>query len=78
LPASETTAPALYAVPEFHAAHDEGGGGVVGGGGGGFVGGGGGGTGVVVQLAVTVQGWPVPVAPLLFAGSLPCVHQLAL
>jgi len=37
--------------------------------------------GVVVpppeQLPVAVQGCPLPRAPLLVAGSLPCVHQFA-
>jgi hypothetical protein len=38
--------------------------------------GGGGGVGAL-QLAVIVHGAPVPLPPLLVAGSLPCVHQLA-
>ena len=29
------------------------------------------GVGVDAQLVVTVQGWPLPVTPLLVAGSLP-------
>src|SRR5882762_4502232 len=37
--------------------------------------------GVVVpppeQLPLAVHGWPLPRAPLLVAGSLPCVHQFA-
>ena len=35
------------------------------------------GGGMALQPEVTVQGWPVPLPPLLAAGSLPCVHQLA-
>ncbi len=31
-----------------------------------------------LAVATMVQGWPVPVPPLLCAGSAPCVHQLAL
>ena len=50
-------------------------GGVGAGGGDGGVGAGG---GLAPQLVVTVQGSPEPVGPLLAAGSLPCVHQLAL
>ncbi len=53
----------------IHGAHELGGGGGDGGVGGG---------GDVLQPVVIVHGWPVPVAPLLVAGSLPCVHQLAL
>ena len=55
----------------IHGAHELGGGD-------GGVGGVGGGGGEVPQLVVIVHGWPVPVAPLLVAGSLPCVHQFAL
>jgi hypothetical protein len=31
-----------------------------------------------LQAPSEVQGWPLPTGPLLVAGSLPCVHQLAL
>jgi len=33
--------------------------------------------GVVEQPLDNVQGWPLPEPPLLFTGSWPCVHQLA-
>ena len=63
---------------DSQAAHDDGDGAGTGAGGAGGTGVVEGGGGVAPQLVVTVQGWPVPVAPLLVAGSLPCVHQLAL
>jgi hypothetical protein len=30
------------------------------------------------EVAAIVHGWPVPGPPLWWAGSVPCVHQLAL
>ncbi|MEW5312514.1 MAG: hypothetical protein WDW38_004144 [Sanguina aurantia] len=53
------------------------GGGLLGGGVGGGAGGGAGGGVVAPHAPCDVQGWPEPEPPLLVAGSLPWVHQLA-